>query len=72
VLKTLQRLRAEDVDLRYDGFKESHQSLFGAAKYYYGKYHRAVAAADINYREMMAAERKRDNALERRKPKGLE
>jgi hypothetical protein len=70
VLKTLQRLYAECVDLRYDRVKQTHQALFAAAKYYYGKYHGAVAAAGINYREMLAAGRQREAVLRQHKPKG--
>jgi len=54
VLKTLQRLHGDGVDLRYAQIKTTHQALFAAARYYFGKYHRAVAAAGINYAQMLA------------------
>ncbi len=56
VLQTLRELHDQGIDLRYDRFKETHQPLFAAAKYYYRKYHRAVEAAGINYGEMAAAQ----------------
>jgi hypothetical protein len=52
-LKTLVRLYKEGVDLRFATFKRTGQSIFAAARYYYGKYYLAVEVAGISYRRVL-------------------
>jgi hypothetical protein len=49
VVKTLQDLRADGVDLRYTPMKKRRLPLYEAARYYFGSYTNAVRVAGINY-----------------------
>lgn len=56
ILKTLQRMHQDGEDLRYRHMKERSQSLFFAAKKFFGSYVNAVRQAGINYWNMSQAQ----------------
>ena len=66
VLNEILDLHARGVDLRYTAVKQGRQSLFWAAKHFFGSYVNAVREAGINYWEMSQLHLTRARAVKTR------
>ena len=53
ILRELRRLQKSGTDLAYTKLAKKKQSLLSAAAYHFGSYRDAIAAAGIEYRQVL-------------------